>query len=211
MDAFDLSGTLRRIRRIADLSQRELAEACGLSQSAVARAERDRHDLPARALAIAAGLAGLRLALLDAVGNEVAPMSAGSVTDLSGRRFPAHLDTRRSDEVAGLYEPRRDRPETAFTFTRDRLDRDRTRQRVGTPPDHLRAEPGDSPRERAEARRLEYLRREAAERQRAFLAGELRRVDRDFGCSCPPECEELDDRSGAPVHAEGCPCGCDVA
>jgi len=42
---FDLSGTLRRIRRSADLSQRELADACGVSQSVVARAEAGQREV----------------------------------------------------------------------------------------------------------------------------------------------------------------------
>jgi transcriptional regulator with XRE-family HTH domain len=209
--AFDLAGMVRRIRRLADMSQRELAEACGLSQSAVARAESGRHDLPSSALATAAGVAGLRLALLDASGTEVDPMAADSVRDLGRRRFPAHLDTRRSDDGTWLYAPRRDRPETAFTFGRDRGARDRSRENLGTPEDHLIPEPGDSPCERHQARRSAYLRAQAEERERRFLAGEFAHVREAFVCVCPAECDDLDDRSGKPVHAAGCPCDCDIA
>jgi transcriptional regulator with XRE-family HTH domain len=210
VSAFDLPGALRRIRRIADVSQRELASACGLSQSAVAQAESGRRDLSVSALVSAANVAGLRLALLSASGAPVPGMADDAVRDLGGRRFPAHLDTRRSDAGQGLYEPRRDRPETAFTFGRDRAGRDSWRRAVGTPSDHHPVLPGDAPWERAAARRRDYRRRQAEERQRRFEAGEMRPLQ-PFDCTCPPACDELDDRSGRPVHAKGCPCDCDVA
>jgi transcriptional regulator with XRE-family HTH domain len=208
---FDLPGALRRIRRLADVSQRELARACGLSQSVVAQVENGRRDLKVSTLAAAARLADLRLALLAADGSEVHGMRPDTVLDLAGRRFPAHLDTRRSDDVPWLYGPRRDRPPTSFTFHRDRDTRNSSRRRAGTPVDHHERRAGDSPAERVSARRREYLRRRAEERQRAFLAGEFRHVDDGFTCSCPPRCDELDDRSGKPVHAPGCACGCDLA
>jgi transcriptional regulator with XRE-family HTH domain len=208
--AFDLCGALRRIRRTADLSQRELASAAGLSVSAVAHAEAGSRDLPVGALVRAAAAAGLRLALLDAEGREVPAMSGTSVRDSSLRRFPAHLDTRRSDENVWLYEPRRDRPETSFTFSRDRRSRDVARGVRGTPEDHHPDRPGDSPREREAARRREYWRERAAERERAFLAGELRHAAEPLDCACPAACEALDDYSGRPVHAPACPCRCDV-
>ena len=94
----DLSGLLRRVRRAADLSQRELAARIGVSKSAVAAVESGRAGLDVRALARAAELAGLRLALLDAEGQEVAGMDPGAVRDRGGRLFPAHLDTRHGDE-----------------------------------------------------------------------------------------------------------------
>src|SRR5919107_3319704 len=122
--SFDLSGALRRIRRLADLSQRQLAAACGLSQSAVAQAESGRRDLPVGALVRAAEQAGLRLALLDGAGQEVAGMSPDAVRDDYGRRFPAHLDTHFADERAGRYEHRYDRGRPWFTVDVDRGARD---------------------------------------------------------------------------------------
>ena len=209
--AFDLCGALRRIRRLADLSQRELAAAASVSLAAIAHAEAGSRDLPIASLARAAELAGLRLVLLDGAGREVPPMSDDTVRDLSGRRFPAHLDTRRSDEGTWLYEPRRDRPETAFTFGRNRDARDERRAHLGTPADHVLARPGDSPWARAAERRRVALRAAAEERERRFLAGEFAHLPDAFICSCPAECDQLDDRSGKPVHAEGCPCLCDLA
>jgi hypothetical protein len=78
------------------------------------------------------------------------------------------------------------------------------------PDDHHVPQPGDSPEERAEARAEARWRREEEAHRRWFEATRGRSVGPGFTCTCPPECDELDDRSGKPVHAEGCPCGCDV-
>ena len=210
MSDFDLAGSLRRIRRLADLSQRELAERSGISKSALAAAEAGTRDLPATQLARAAAVAGLRLTLLDVDAREVIGMSTEGARDAAYRRFPAHLDTVHSDDVPNRWadDPRRSQP--WFTFTLDRVSRDRARARDGIPADHLVPEPGDSPWERAAARRREYWRRRAEERERRFLAGEFRGMGLGFDCTCPPRCDELDDYSGRPVHVEGCPCSCDV-
>ncbi|MBJ7453347.1 MAG: helix-turn-helix transcriptional regulator, partial [Blastococcus sp.] len=102
--AFDLAGAVRRIRRCADCSQRELAVAIGTSKSTIAGAETGAAGLDARLLAAAAHLAGLRLALLDASGEEVHGMHPDAVRDRGGRRFPAHLDTVLSEERASRWE-----------------------------------------------------------------------------------------------------------
>jgi transcriptional regulator with XRE-family HTH domain len=208
---FDLVGALRRIRRRADMSQRELAEACGISQSAVAHAETGVRDLPVGVLRRAAAVAGLRLALLDEDGQEAVGMAHDTVRDLGGRRFPAHLDTHHSDERPGRYQDRYYRPVPTFTVDRDRRARDAERRRRGSPDDHHVPRVGDSPEERAAARRAEALRRHHEETRRRFLAGEPAHVGEPFECTCPPRCDELDDREGRPVHAEECPCNCDVA
>jgi hypothetical protein len=89
--------------------------------------------------------------------------------------------------------------------------RDRYRRRDGTPDDHQLPQPGDSPQERSAARRRAAARARAEERERRFLAGEFRHVADGFTCTCPPGCDELDDRSGRPVHTDDCPCSCDLA
>jgi len=210
MSDFDLAGSLRRIRRLADLSQRELAERSGISKSALAAAEAGTRDLPATKLARAAAGVGLRLTLLDVDAREVIGMSAEGARDAAYRRFPAHLDTVHSDDVPNRWADDPGRRQPWFTFTLDRVSRDRTRDRDGIPADHHVPVPGDSPWERAETRRREYWRHRAEERERRFLAGEFRGVDPGFDCTCPPRCDELDDYSGRPVHVEGCPCSCDV-
>jgi transcriptional regulator with XRE-family HTH domain len=210
VSTFDLPGALRRIRRIADMSQRELATVAGISASAVGAAETGRRDLPVRAIAAMATLAGLRLALVDDGGHEVGPMRDDTVRDMANRHFPAHLDTRYSDEGWWHDAHRYSRHRPWYTFDRDRRVRDAYRNRHGTPEDHQEPRSGDSPADRASARRREYWRRDAEERQRAFLAGEFASLDGGFHCTCPPRCDELDDRSGRPVHAPDCSCLCDL-
>ena len=210
MPEFDLAGALRRIRRLADLSQRELAEACGISQSSVAKAETGRRGLTVAVLVRLAALAGLRLALLDAAGHEVPPMAADAVRDGANRRFPAHLDTRFGDEDWWHGPERYSRVQPWYTFDRLRHTRDHWRSRTGTPEDHQLPRPGDSPSERRAARqRAARLRHEEDRRRRQ--ASRIARPDEDWGCTCPTGCDELDDRSGPPVHAHGCPCSCDLA
>ncbi|SOE00566.1 helix-turn-helix domain-containing protein [Blastococcus haudaquaticus] len=207
---FDLAGALRRIRRLADLSQRELARACGISQSAIARAERNASDLPTGALVRAAAQAGLTVALVDGEGQEVAPMSSQAVRDRADRRFPAHLDTRYSDQGWWHDDHHYGRARPWYTFDRDRRLRDAVRRRVGTPEDHQLPQPGDSPEERAAERAAVRRRRRDEDRERRCLAGESRRLPEFFECHCLSGCDDLEDWSGRPVHAEGCPCSCDV-
>ena len=211
MSAFDLPGALRRIRRMADLSQRELAGLLGMGKSSIGRVEIGTAGLDVRVLAQAAEIADLRLTLVDRNGDDVDPMSAVTVRDGADRRFPAHLDTRYSDEGWWHDAHHYSRPRPSYTFDRDRRARDNARQGRGTPEDHLLPQPGDSPQERAEARRREHWRRRAEERERRFLAGEFAGIDVGFDCSCPDACDDLDDRSGRPVHAPECSCDCDLA
>ena len=208
-EVFDLSGALRRIRRIADLSQRELAGAAGISVSAVAHAEAGSRNLPVSALARAATGAGLRLALLDEAGDEIACMTSDAVRDLGRRRFPAHLDTVYSEERVDRYEHRRNRPQPWYTFDRLRETRDAERSRRGTPEDHQVPQPGDSPQDRRRQRRAEQRQRAREELLRRFEAGELGRVRDEFTCACPPQCAELDEGL-RPVHTPECPCRCDI-
>ncbi|CAA9542090.1 MAG: hypothetical protein AVDCRST_MAG88-94 [uncultured Thermomicrobiales bacterium] len=206
---FDLCGALRRIRRMADLSQRELARAAALSVAAVAHAEAGTRDLPVSALARAAHLAGMRIALLDEAGAEVRGMRPDGVRDRGGRRFPAHLDTVLSEERASRWEHRPHLRQPTYTFDRRDPWADAESRARSRPDDHLVPQPGDSPAERAAARRQEARQRREDERARRVAAGELRPAD-PFACTCPPSCDELDDWSGRPVHAEACPCSCDV-
>jgi transcriptional regulator with XRE-family HTH domain len=206
---FELSGSLRRIRRTADLSQRQLARAMGIPQSTLAAAEAGNRDLPVGRLADAAAVAGLRIVLVDADGRQIPPMTSAGARDAAGRHLPAHLDTRHSDEGPDRWEHHPGRRQPWFTFVLDRSDRDAWRARHGVPDDHDVPVPGDSPQERAAARRrAARLRREEDRRRRP---GRVTRPVEEFTCACPPECDELDDRSGPPVHAQDCPCSCDLA
>jgi hypothetical protein len=177
----------------------------------ISRAEARTRELTVGLLARAAALAGLRLVLVDAADREIRGMVDGTVRDMAGRHYPAHLDTRHSDEGWWHDAHRYSRPRPWYTFDRDRRARDGRRERTGLPEDHQLPQPGDSPTDRAERRRRERARIAAEERERAFLAGEFAGIDLRFDCRCPTACDDLDDRSGKPVHAPECSCGCDVA
>ncbi|MBB3676891.1 helix-turn-helix domain-containing protein [Modestobacter versicolor] len=208
MDPFPLAGLLRRIRRTADCSQRELAERIGASKATVAAAESGTRDLPASVLARAAQCAGARLVVLCSDGAELLPMDPDAVRDAGWRQFPAHLDTRHGDEDwwGGPHRPRTRQPR--YTFDRDRLRRD-GRRSAGLPDDHHVPQPGDSLADRAAARRLAALERRREE--------QLRRPpprpsgpDWGTGCTCPPGCEYLEGSNEDLGHAEACACRCDV-
>ena len=217
-----LGALVRRIRRTADLSQRQLAHALGVSIGAVAEAETGRRDLPATVLARAAGLAGLRLGLLDADGREVVGMTPHGVRDRADRRYPAHLDVRDGEQDWWHGNERYSRERPWYTFDRDRAYRDRFRQAMGTPSDHQEPRPGDSPAVRARVRRAVAL-LEADERRAAAVA-ERRRLGIVFDgaddpvCTCPAACEELlfaeeplPARLQAVPHVQDCVCRCDIA
>ena len=215
-----LTALLRRIRRAADLSQRQLAQRLGLSPTTVAQVETGRRDLPATLLVRAAGLAGFRVALLDAAGDEVAGMAPDSVRDRSGRHFPAHLDTRHGDQDwwHGSERYSRDRP--WYTFDRNRDTRDRLRGGRGAPADHQAPQPGDGPEARARAREDAAWAVRAAGHRR-WTEERRRRGSLDAWaptCTCPAGCDELlfptaalTARQHAVPHVDDCACRCDVA
>ena len=61
-------------------------------------------------------------------------MADGAVRDMSGRRFPAHLDTRYSDDGWWHGPERYSRAQPWYTFDRERTVRDWYRGRSGTAP-----------------------------------------------------------------------------
>ncbi|WP_222192672.1 helix-turn-helix domain-containing protein [Modestobacter italicus] len=210
-----VAGALRRVRRLADLSQRQLAAALGVSASVISQAEAGRRDLPVTLLRRAAELGGVRLALLDTDGRDVADMSDSAARDGGGRRFPAHLDTRHGDEDWWAGPERYTRRQPTYTFDRDRARRDRKRRTQGTPEDHLLPRPGDALEERSRARRAAAW---ARHRQRlSRLAAESPRPPApELVCTCPPDCDDLlddvrVDTPGRPPHVDRCPCRCDTA
>ncbi|PUA79726.1 hypothetical protein C7S10_18185 [Nocardioides currus] len=81
---------VRRARRRARLSQRELAHELGVSQSAVAKWETGRRSPSARMLARVLEVADLRLAAVGPDGQRVRPMRSVAARDAAGRRYPAH-------------------------------------------------------------------------------------------------------------------------
>lgn len=91
---FDSTGLIRRARRMADLSQRELADRIGLSKSTIAAIEVGRQQVTVDALVQVLHAAGLRLFVVDDTGAVVDPMRSDAPRDAAGRRYPAHLDLR---------------------------------------------------------------------------------------------------------------------
>ncbi|MEQ6898501.1 helix-turn-helix domain-containing protein [Microbacterium sp. KR10-403] len=87
----DTSGFVRRARRLADLSQRELAERIGAKQPRVSAIEGGA-DLSVQMFMGILATAGLRLTVVDVEGNPVEPMPDDVFHDRAGRRRPAHLD-----------------------------------------------------------------------------------------------------------------------
>ncbi|MGY1839841.1 MULTISPECIES: helix-turn-helix domain-containing protein [unclassified Modestobacter] len=207
------AGLLRRLRREADLSQRELAEATGLTQARIARVETGRSDLGVGELVRIAALAGARVALLHADGSELPPMTGDAATDRAGRRFPAHLDLRHGDERWWADEVRYTRRRPEFTFDLDRSVRDRGRATRGTAPDHPVPYAGDSLAERAAERRRAAARAAATERERRLAEGWRPRPLPEPLCTCPPGCDDLlvADDPAAGDHVGDCPCRCDLA
>ncbi|MEW1955015.1 helix-turn-helix transcriptional regulator [Terrabacter sp. NPDC080008] len=179
-----------RARRLADLSQRELAAHVGVSCSTVSRLESGfitpTLGLYERILAVA----GLRLAVLDADGREVAPVPADTVRDNQGRRFPAHLDVMPPDEVP--WErwafPRYDRPQARGWY-------------------HLRGARDDVAQGARERERpTDHPTSSELTRRRRLMLGRQPRVDAppppDIVCECLDQCfEEL--------CVTDCPCQCE--
>ncbi len=120
-----LSEVMRRVRRTADLSQRELAKHAGVSNALVGSIESGKVAPSLAVLQRLLNTAGYRLVVVDVDGHLVVPLQVWQdVQDLAGRRFPAHLDTILDPvfgewwaDVYGLAAP----PET---FRRSRAHRD---------------------------------------------------------------------------------------
>jgi hypothetical protein len=175
----------------------------------VAHAELGTRDLDVGQLVRAAACAQLRLVLVDRSGAEVPAMVRDTVRDLSGRHFPAHLDTCLAEDRPSRLEGRSDRRRPVYTFARDRRSRDRERAVDGVPTDHRRPHPDDDPAARRARLRQERELARREERRRRFLSGDLPRPV-PFVCSCLPGCDAARE-DVREVHAADCPCRCDIA
>jgi len=191
-DDLDVARLVMRVRRMADLSQRDLAARLCTSPAAVARIETGGCAVSVSLLGRILRLAGLRLVAVAADGKPVAPVAGDTLRDNGGRRFPAHLDVDLPCEVPKLRQlmPRRDRP-PAKGWYRQRPLRDERRQEDGVPPDPPT---------------FDDL-REAAQRERAHL----RRVRRLLAREAPPrpECTCDIDCLLSPGCLPACACGCE--
>jgi HTH-type transcriptional regulator/antitoxin HipB len=113
-----------RARRVADLSQRDLAQRVGVSQAGISRLESGR-GLPSLGLLnVILRASGLRLLVVDQDGSSLGPIPASTVRDHAERRFPAHLDVEPPDLVPTQVRdnPRYDRqpPRAWFHHRRER-------------------------------------------------------------------------------------------
>jgi HTH-type transcriptional regulator/antitoxin HipB len=180
---FDAPALLRRARRIADLSQRDLAARAGVSPSMVAKVElgaKASFDLMLRLFAAA----GIQLCARDQIGDEVTPMRTDCLRDRNGRRYPAHLDPAPFNRPEAWLDRlnnmnrllRYDRPKPVAVYEL-RPARDWRRRRYFEPFDH----PGP-----------DSLRRPERPRPPSVPLPE---------CECPIECE----RECVPE----CPCQCE--
>ena len=125
-----LSGIVRRVRRAADLSQRQLAERAAVSATLVGAIETGARTPSLPVLQRLLRAAKFRLVVVDNEGRLVLPLEVWQDTeDGAGRRYPAHLDTILDPVFGewwadgfGLARP----PET---FRRNRAQRDYERRR----------------------------------------------------------------------------------
>jgi len=135
-EPFDGARFIVRARRMADLSQRELAEAIGLSRATVGRLESGAARVDTMTLSVILEQAGLRLAVVDGDGQEVTPIPSDVLRDHGGRRFPGHLDARPPLEApADRVDSRRGGP-PARGWYHQRPARAYRRGRQGVPLDH---------------------------------------------------------------------------
>lgn len=85
---------MRRARRIADLSQREMACRAGLSPTTIGRVESGTMVPSLDVLQRTMAAAGLYLTVVDQDGHVVRPMlDRDDIRDGAERRYPSHLDT----------------------------------------------------------------------------------------------------------------------
>ncbi|HEU0181333.1 MAG TPA: helix-turn-helix transcriptional regulator [Agromyces mariniharenae] len=191
----DVPGMVRRVRRVCDLSQRDLAAALGVTRARVARLESVPQRVEMPLLVEILALAGMRLAVLGHDGVEVVPIAPDAVRDHGGRRMPAHLDLRarsdrpRSTLVRGHAE-RTDPP----AWYHHRAERDRRRLELG----HRRETVPDQPT----GTQLRMV--ERSRRARRSVLGPSALTLLNMECSCEDACYELD------ACRSACSCRCEI-
>lgn len=91
---YSLAGIIRKVRRVADLSQRELAKHAKVSPATVAGYETGAITPSLEALQRVLNAANYQLVVVDVDGRLAVPLEVWQdVADGAGRRYPAHLDT----------------------------------------------------------------------------------------------------------------------
>jgi len=196
-DSFDVAGYVRRVRRVADLSQRELAATLGISRAAVGRMESGETTPGVTLLAEILRLAGLRLEVVDVSGEEVAPVPRDVIRDHAERHFPSHLDAVGPSDMPPHRgaNPRKGKPDARGWYTL-RGRRIELRDRRGTQLDH----PTVAGLRRERRERMAVLRAKVVERWGVRPEPECTCFDACFEelclADCPCQCEP--DRRRAP-------------
>lgn len=106
---FDVPGLIRKVRRVCDLSQRDLAQRLRVAQSTVARWETGQVEPSISTFRRLLALADWDLQVRDPDDREPAPMRPDAVRDQQGRRCPAHLDVRTFNHFAPAHTTNHDR------------------------------------------------------------------------------------------------------
>ncbi|HKX66578.1 MAG TPA: helix-turn-helix transcriptional regulator [Intrasporangium sp.] len=171
---FDVPRFVVRARRRGDLSQRDLADRVGVSQSTIAAIESGRRDVTVTMFRLLLRAGGLRVAVVDDAGQSVVPVPTGVVRDNGNRRLPAHLDVDPPDRV----------PTT-------RLSAFRSERRAPNAWYHLREErdrrriPGVEPEDHPTLAELEARRRRIRYGPRPPAPGVVQEPQE---CQCPTDC-----------------------
>lgn len=129
LGGYSLRGLVRRVRRSACLSQRELAQHAGVAPSMIAAIENGTKLPGLRTLQRIFNIAGYGLAVLDRDDRLVVPLMIwGGIRDGAGRRYPAHLDTIVDPEGGEWWATKFGLAKPPETFRRSRVVRDHERR-----------------------------------------------------------------------------------
>jgi DNA-binding XRE family transcriptional regulator len=124
------AGLTRRVRRISDMSQRQLAEAVNVSRSSISKVEAGALAPTIRLMQRILAVAELRLVAVDRDGHLELPMEDWQdIEDGGGRRYPSHLDTIVDPRVGEWWADQYGLARPPETFRRDRAVRDAERRR----------------------------------------------------------------------------------
>jgi transcriptional regulator with XRE-family HTH domain len=126
---YSLSGIVRRVRRKADMSQRELAKHAHVSPALVGGIETGERIPSLPALQRILNAANYQLVVVDADGRLVIPLEVWQDTaDGADRRYPAHLDTILDPEFGEWWADSYGLARPPETFRRNRAYRDYQRR-----------------------------------------------------------------------------------
>ena len=137
-ESFPCAGILRKARRFADLSQRQLAARVKMHHSVVDRIEAGRHEPSLTLFTELLRAAGVMLVPIDIdTDTPIGTMPDDAMRDAANRYFPAHLDVRRTQGPNSLmwwdwwyYHRGRVKPLATFRRNRNRRDLDRRQDGV---------------------------------------------------------------------------------